>query len=447
MTAHLADSALYGHLWGTDEVRDLLTDEARLRAWLDILASLAEAQAQVGAVPLAAATAIREGVSGWVPDPVEVGRLTRETGHSTLGLIRVLECRLPEDCREWVYYGATVQDLTDTWSAQLMRQVTDIVVRDLRRAHAAAVALAERHRHTLMCGRTHGQPGLPITFGFKCAVWAGELARHVERLEQARPRREMVQLGGALGSMEFWGDLAEPMIRAFADRLDLAVPEVPWLTARDGIAEFVSQLAMVAATVGKVGEEVLQLQRAEIAELREPAHVGAVGSITMPHKRNPEWAEQVATLARLVRVQAQLAVEGMICAHERDARSWKAEWVVLPETCLYTAVSVQAGVKILEGMEVDETRMRENLDRQQGYVLSEPVMRRLADRVGKHSAHRVMYEVAARGRAAGVGLREALRADERLSCIDDSELDVLLDPRNALGSIDRFIDSVVGRPL
>ena len=439
------DSALYGHLWATPELHRMFTDEGRLRAWLDILATLAEAQAEVGLVPPDAAQAIRATVTRWQPDPVEVGELTRSTGHSTLGLIRVLERELPEHAREWVYYGATVQDLTDTWSALVMREVGDVVERDLLRARAAAVDLAARHRDTLMCGRTHGQPGLPITFGFKAAVWAAELDRHLERLRQGRPRREVVQLGGGLGSMEFWGEAAQPLLTAFAARLRLAVPEIPWLTARDGFAEFVSLLAMVTATVGKIGDEVFQLQRAEIGEVREPFSTGTVGSITMPHKRNPELAEHVVTLARLVRGQADLAVEGMIHGHERDGRAWKTEWVVLPEACSYSGVSVAAAVRILEGLEIDEARMRVNLDRQGGYVMSEPVMRALADRVGKHTAHRIVFEAALTGRQRGLDLRTALRADPRLNDVGDAELDGLLEPANALGSIPRFVDAVVGR--
>lgn len=445
MSAHLTDSALYGHLWGTDETRALLSDEGRLRSWLDLLATLAEAQAEVGLVPSEAAASIRAAVTDWIPDPAVVGELTRATGHSTLGLIRVLEQRLPEESREWVYYGATVQDLSDTWAALVMRSMTDIAVRDLTAARTAALALVREHRDTIMSGRTHGQPGLPITFGFKAAVWADEIDRHLHRLQASRSSREVVQLGGGLGTMEFWGEAAQPMIESFAARLALGVPPLPWITARDRVAEFITQLAMVAATIAKIGDEVYELQRAEIGELREPLAPGTVGSITMPHKRNPEWAEHVSTLARLMRVNADLAIEGMIHGHERDGRAWKTEWIVLPESCHYTAVSTMAVCRILNGLEVDTVRMRSNLDAQRGYVLSEPVMRALSDRVGKHTAHRIVYEASLAGVERGVDLRTALRDDGRLSEISDAELDLLLDPSRALGSIPRYIDSLLRR--
>ncbi|MFC7504127.1 class-II fumarase/aspartase family protein [Nocardioides sp. CPCC 206347] len=448
MSAHLTDSEVYGHLWASPEVRALFTDEGRTSAWLDILATLAEAQADTGLVPQAAAEAIRRTVTTWRPDMAELGVRTRETGHSTMGLIQMLQEVLPKEAGEWVYYGATVQDLTDTWFALVMRTMTTLLQRDLDRARGAAAALANRHRNTVMCGRTHGQPGLPITFGFKAAVWAAELDRHLDRLEEGRSRRELVQIGGGLGTMEFWGGEAESMSVAFANRLGLAIPTVPWLTARDGVAEFLSLLALVTGTIAKIGDEVYELQRDEIGELREPLTDGTVGSITMPHKRNPELSELVNTLARLVRAAASLALEGMVHGHERDGRAWKTEWLIIPEACMYAGASVAAAIRLLEGLEVDADRMRANLDRLGGYPMSGPVMRALSDNIGKHTAQRLVQQAAREGRERGVDLRTALEsalASAPGLALDSAELDRLLDPDQALGSIPRFVDAVVGQ--
>jgi adenylosuccinate lyase len=444
MGAHLADSMLYGHLWGTPELHGLLDDEARVQRWLDILAALAAAQAEVGLVPAEAAELIAEHADVSLLDLEQVAAETRACGHSTLGLIRCLHRVLPEPAREWVYYGATVQDITDTWTALVLRDVASLVDRDLARAEAAATDLAQRHRDTLMPGRTHGQPGLPITFGFKAAIWAAELRRHRTRLAEGRPRWEIVQLGGALGTMEFWGTAALPLLDAFARRVGLAAPELPWITARDGIAEFVNLLALITATLGKIGQEVYELQRPEIGELREPFTEGQVGSITMPHKRNPELSEHLVTLARLVRANATVAVEAMIAEHERDGRAWKTEWIVLPEACLYAGVSMAMACRLLEGLEVDPERMRENLDASGGYVLSEPVMRALAERVGKHTAHELVYEAALAGRQRGVDLRTALLAESRITAhLKTEDIDRCLDPRAALGAAPSFVDRVV----
>ena len=446
MTAHPADSAIFGHLWSTPHTHALFDDDARIQSWLGILAALAQAQADVGLVPRDAADTIARHADVGGIDLRVVAEQTRATGHSTLGLIRALRAILPEHAQEWVYFGATVQDVSDTWTSLVARSVGDIFVRDIGRIRDAAADLALRYRDTPMCGRTHGQPGLPITFGFKAAVWVAELDRHLERLAQGRGRWEVVQLGGALGSMEFWGDNALNLLAAFAARTGLAAPEICWLTARDRVAEFIGLLASAAATIAKIGNEVYQLQRPEIGEVREAFRAGTVGSITMPHKRNPESSEQLVSLSRIVRAQADLALEGMVAEHERDGRAWKTEWVLIPEACMAFAAAAGMGASMLAGLEVDEARMAANLAGHGGYLQSEPVMRALADRVGKHSAHEVVYEASMRGIEAGQTFRVALRADHRLDGVPDTELTELLQVRHALGSCGAFVDRVLAGP-
>jgi adenylosuccinate lyase len=438
--AHPADSAIFGHLWTTPEASALFTDEGRTQAWLQILAALAQAQADAGLIPAEAAKTIRTHADVDLIDLDLVAEQTRATGHSTMGLITALRAVLPEEAREWVYYGATVQDLSDTWFALVFRAVGDIAERDVTRMRDRALELAGEYRDTPMCGRTHGQPGLPITFGFKAAVWATELDRHLERLRQGRRRWEIVQLGGALGTMEFWGGRALELLEHFARQLGLGVPVVPWLTARDGVAEFIWLLAAISATAGKIGNEVYQLQRPEIGELRESFTPGTVGSITMPHKRNPEISEHLVTLARVIRAQAGVVLDGMVCEHERDGRAWKAEWLVVPETSMTFAACVGSGARMLDGIRADPDRMLANIDSHRGYLLSEPVMRALADRLGKHSAHDSVYAAAMYGLDQGQDFRTALRGDPRLDAIPDAELDELLEVRASLGSCAAFVD-------
>ncbi len=443
MSAHPADSRLFGHLWATAEARALFDDEGRVRSWLHILATLAQAQADVGLVPRTAAELIRDHALVERIDLDLVAAEARASGHSTQGLIRALRESLPEDAREWVYYGATVQDLTDTWTALMFRELGDIMARDVTTMRNLAAGLSRQYRDTPMCGRTHGQPGLPITFGFKAAVWAAELDRHLQRLEQGRPRWEVAQLGGALGTMSFWGEQAVELLQGFADHLGLTAPEICWLTARDRVAEFVCLLAATSATVAKVGNEIFQLQRPEIGEVREGFRPGTVGSITMPHKRNPENSEQLVTLSRVVRAQAALALEGLVSEHERDGRAWKTEWLLVPEAGLAFAASCALGVDMLQGLEVDTERMRLNLDSHRGYLMSEAVLRALSARLGKHTAHDAVYEAAMSGIEANQDFRTALRADRRLDTIPDEELDALLEVDGALGSAGRFVDRVL----
>ena len=441
---HMIDSVVYEHLWSTPDARLRFGERGRMQAWLEIIAALAEAQADVGLVPRAAAEEIAAtaDIDGF--DLAEIAAGTREAGHSTLGIIRAWQRRLSSEASEWIYWGATVQDVTDTWTGIVMRDVLDDTDASLARLERALVALATEHRETVVLGRTHGQPGLPITFGFKAAVWLAEVRRHRARVAQARPRVAVGQLAGAVGTCSFWGSEGLELQQRMCSRLGLSAPDITWLTARDRVAEFLTLLAMVTGTLAKIGREVYELQRPEIGELAEATRPGLVGSITMPHKRNPELSEHLGTLWRVVRAAAGLALEGLVHEHERDGAAWKAEWAYLPEACVMTAAALHFGVELVEGLEVDGERMAANVAAQGGYVQSEPAMRALTDRLGKHRAHELVYDAAMRGRAEGRTLREALGADPVIAAeLSAEELDDLLDPvtaaRPAIALVDRVL--------
>ena len=439
MGARIADSALYGHLWGTDELRGVFSEEARIRDWIGILVHLAGAQAEVGIVPATAAAAIERWAAVGRLDLDLVVRATRETGHSTLGLIRGLQAALPPEAAEWVYYGATVQDLTDTWTATVMRRVGAVAWRDLRMIESLLLGLAIGHRDTPMAGRTHGQPGAPVTFGWKAAGYADEVRRHLDRLREGAPRWLVGQLGGAVGTLAFYGDRGMDVRRRFCARLGLGDPGISWLTARDRVAEFVSVLSLAASTLGRLGNEVLQLQRPEIDELAEPATPGSVGSITMPHKRNPELSEHLVTLSRLVRANAGVVLEGLVAEHERDGRGWKAEWLAFPEVCLLAGVSLYLGRRVLSGLEVNAVAMRRNAEA--GMLGSEHLLAALAPVLGKHRAQALLQDALAEGRRLGLTLAEAVARSAELrphaSLLQPAQLDT--------GAAGAMVDEVVER--
>ncbi len=395
MGTRLSDSRQYGHLWGTPELEGILGERARLASWVAILAALARAQARVGIIPSDAAETICARMDASSLDLDLIAEQTRSTSHSTLGLIHALQRQLPEPAREYVYYGTTVQDLTDTWFALVIRDVGSIVWRDLRALEEAFLQLAQRHRDTVMLGRTHGQPGAPITFGFKAAGWADEVRRHVQRLREARRRLLVGQLGGAVGTLGFFGADALRLRHEFCIELGLGEPDISWLTARDRIAEFGTVLAMVCSTLARFGDEVYELCRPEIGELHEPMDPDAVGSITMPHKHNPEASEHLDTLARLARASAAVLVEGMAGAHERDGRAWKAEWIALPEVCELTAVSLRTALRLAKGLRVDVEAMAAGVERMRAQITSERLLAGLAAREGKHRAQRMLQDLSA----------------------------------------------------
>lgn len=440
MGTRLSDSEQYAHLWGTPELADIFEERARLQRWLDIITALATSQARLGIIPREAAEQIAAHAHAQELDLDFLAAETRRTSHSMLGVISALQQVLPETARGHVYVGATVQDVTDTWFALVMRDVGSVAWRDLREIEDRLLALAVSHRDTLMAGRTHGQPGSPITFGFKVASWADEVRRHLQRLSEGRSRWLVGQLGGAVGTLGFFAPRGAELRAEFCAELGLADPGISWLTSRDRIAEFGALLAMICGTLARIGNEVYELQRPEIGELREPTSGDTVGSITMPHKRNPEGSEHLDTLARLVRANAAVLAEGMDGGHERDGRAWKAEWVALPEVCLLSGVALGMALRLLSGLVVDAGAMRTNLDRLGDQAASEQMLARLTRRLGRYAAQRLMHDVLAPGSRDVHEVFDVLVADGVVT-EQDRELWTTWEP----GDAGRTVDEVVAR--
>lgn len=408
MSSRITDSPLYRHLWGTGEAREVLGDEGRLRGWLEVIVALARAQAAAGVIPVGAADLIAEHARADRLDLGYAAEQTRQTSHSMLGLIRALQAVLPEQARDYIYTGATVQDITDTWTSLAIRRIGGIVWRDLRQIEEQLLDLAVTHRSTVMAGRTHGQPGSPVTFGWKAASWADEVRRHLDRLRAGAPRWLVGQLGGGVGSLVFYGEQGLAVRARFCAELGLADPGISWLSARDRGAEVAQVLTLICGTLARIGGEVYELQRPEIGELAETSPAGTVGSITMPHKRNPESSEHLDTLARLARANAAVMVEATVQLHERDGRGWKAEWVALPEVCLLATAALQIAIGLLARLAVDAEAMRHNLARHGGYPVSERALALLASRLGPRRAQERMQQALGEGTAAGLTAEQAL---------------------------------------
>ena len=447
MPVHLIDSLIYQNSWGTPELRALFDDVPRTRSWLEILAVLAETQAEFGLIPPDAARSVATTCRTVELDNAffeEVRAGFEATNHSTLGLISAIQRRCPGNSGEWVYYGATVQDITDTWTALVLRQVRETVSRELTEIEANLSRLAAEHCDTVMAGRTHGQIGLPITFGFKVAVWAMEVRRHRQRLAEFAPRLDVGQLAGGVGSLSSLGPRALELQKSFLARLGLNAPAISWTTARDTLAEWFNLLALIASTGDKIGHEIYNLQRPEIGEVSEGFVTGTVGSITMPHKRNPEISEHLGTLARLIRHNTALIVESLVHDHERDGRSWKAEWVVLAETCLAVGKLLVLLRTLVGNLVIYTDRMRANLEATGGFVLSEAVMLALAARIGKQSAHTLIYEASMAAHAAGHGLKEAILDNSQICAhLSRDEIEALFDYRQHTGQCGAMVDQVL----
>jgi adenylosuccinate lyase len=445
----LLDSTVYGGLWAGSALAPLFEEAERTRDWLEILAVLAEVQGEFGLIPTGAARGIAATCRGIAVDASFLEELRRgreASGHSTAGLLRAVASRCPAEAGEWVHFGATVQDLSDTSLMRTLAAARRFFSSELAVTEEALSALAARHRDTPMLGRTHGQQGLPITFGFKAAGWVAEVRRHRARLDELRPRLEVGQLAGGVGSLSALGPRGLEVQAAFCARLGLQAPAFSWTASRDVLAEWGHLLTLICGTGDRIGHEVYNLQRGELGELSEAAAPGVVGSLTMPQKRNPELGEHLGTLARVVRHLAACLNEGLVHDHERDGRSWKAEWFVVPELTLLAGRAAELLSALARGLEVHPERMRRNLEETGGLVLSEALMLAVAARSGRETAHRLVFEVARVARDRGWTLEQAALANRELCAqLSPDELRQVLDYRRHTGLCAALVDRLLGQ--
>jgi adenylosuccinate lyase len=431
--SHIVDSSFYGHRYSTPATREIFCDRCRFQRWLDVEAALALAQAELDIIPAWAATHIAEAAHVDRLDLEAVRGEIRRTGHSLVGLLRVFQSVCGEGSGEYLHYGATTQDIQDTGQSLEMRDVLDELDADLRRMAVRLADLAETHAETVALGRTHAQPALPMSFGLKVAGWLDEVLRHAERIAEMRPRVQVVQLFGGVGTMAGFGTHAVPLLRGFAHRLGLHAPLIGWHVARDRVAEYCTTLAMVAGTMGRIADEVRILSRPEFGEVEEGWQLGKVGSSTMPHKRNPEACEQAVVMARLTAGLMSTALCAMSGDNERDSRALRTEWACVPDVSHYTLASVAIVRGIVDDLVVHAERMGANAERVAEQLATEGLMLALGRHIGKQTAHEEVYELSQAARRDAVSLRELVREHKAGQLLSDDELTRIFDPGNYLG--------------
>jgi 3-carboxy-cis,cis-muconate cycloisomerase len=443
----MSASALLLPLLGSRAVAELFSDAARLQGMLDFEAALAAAEAEVGVIPAAAAAAIgahcRAGLidlDGFADDAAQAGNLL-------IPLVKRLTAavaRADRDAARFVHWGATSQDAIDTGLVLQLRGACDTIERDLGRLADGLAALAEAHRRTPEVGRTWLQHALPITFGLKAAGWLDAVERQRARLGGLAPRVFVLQFGGAAGTLASLGDRGLAVAEALARRLDLALPALPWHTARDRFAELGALFGLIVGTVGKIARDVSLLMQTDVGEAFEPAGAGRGGSSTMPHKRNPVAA--AAVLAAATRAPGLVAtlMSAQVQEHERGLGGWHAEWVALPELAVLTAGALAQTAETITGLDVDAARMRANLDATHGLIMAEAVMMALGAKLGRLEAHHLVEAACRRAVAEGRHLRAVLGDDPTVAAqLDTAALDRLFDPLNYLGAADALISRVL----
>ena len=437
------DSAIFRDAFGTPAMRAVFCDEAAVHRYVEVEVALAAAEARIGVIPQEAATAIRQGAR---PETIDLDRLKAETdvvGYPIVGVVHQLAKQVGEAGR-YVHWGATTQDIMDTATVLQIREALALIDGDLTAIEAALAALAAKHRSTVMAGRTHLQHALPVTFGYKAAIWLNMVRRHRQRLAELRPRVLVGQFAGAAGTLASLGDKGLAVQDALMDELSLGRPEAPWHVARDGLAEAVTFLGLVTGSLGKIATDVVLLMQTEVAEAFEPFVQGRGSSSTMPQKRNPISCELILAAAKVVRSQVGLMLDAMLADHERATGPWQLEWVALPQAFLAASSALHQSRFMLEGLIVDAGRMRRNLDLTGGLIVAEAVMMALAQHVGRGAAHDLVYGACRAALDKGtILLAELGRLPEVTRHLDGNRLAELTDPVNYLGSAPAMIDRVL----
>lgn len=415
-------------------IRSLFALEHRWQRWLDVEGALAAAQADVGMVPHASAEAI--GAAAQLED-LDVDRIHRgiaETSHPLMALIVMLAEAAGDPHGGWVHWGVTTQNVTQTGDVLVLREAHEVLLDLLAGVLDAAADLAENGADVVLAGRTHGQHAVPITFGFKVAVWIDELSRHVTRLLRAADHGFRAMTGGAAGTFAGLGPEGPAVQAGVARRLGLEAMTVPARSIADPFAEYVCALGMLASTSGRIAREVALLMTTEVGEVREPQPPATVGSSTMPHKRNPQLSQDVIAIAAQVRALVPLALEGMLQDHEGDGVGTAIMDDALARACILSGDALTRLVVILGGLELDTSRMARNLESTHGLIGSEAVMLALGRIIGRQHAHDVVSEAAVAVRRDGSRLADALAADPRVtSHLDAAAITALLDPSQHTG--------------
>jgi adenylosuccinate lyase/3-carboxy-cis,cis-muconate cycloisomerase len=442
----LLGSNLYKH-WFYQPCVQLWSDDQAVRSWIDVEIALAEAQAAVGLIPGEAARTISNKLAGVVIDHGRLAADIARTMHPFVPLLYQLEEALGEDAAAFLHWGATTQNIVDTGMALQLKRSHAMLASHLDSVLDALALLARENRDVPQAGRTHGQHALPITFGFKVAAWHGEMRRHRDRLALASGEAFVASMGGAVGAFAAMEGKGREIQALVARRLGLEPNDLPLRSVYDRQTAYLSAVVLMGSTVEKIAGDIFTLQRTEISEIHEGFRRGKVGSSTMAQKRNPGLIMNLIGLSRLLRSRAPLLVEAMVRHDEGDGVANNIIEVTMPEV-MCCAVSLAHGLAMLaQGLAVDKDAMAHNLGRTNGLIVSEAVMMALARHIGRHHAHKVLYDVA-QDAAEGVGsFSELLLAHPLVKPLGDQlDIDSLVDPVNYLGEAGACVDDELSRP-
>jgi 3-carboxy-cis,cis-muconate cycloisomerase len=437
------DSILFRDAFGTPAMREVFSDIALISRYAEVEVALAKAEARCGVIPAKAAVEIAKRTDVSAFDFELLRQETDIVGYPILPLVHQMAKQCGEAGR-YVHWGATTQDIMDTAVVLQIRAGLDIIEADIAALRGILANLSKRNRDTPMAGRTHLQQALPVTFGYKTAIYLAMFDRHAERLAQLKPRVLIGQFAGAAGTLASLGDKGLLVQQALCEELGLGVPVSTWHVARDGFLEAINFPALVTGSLGKIALDIMIMASTEFGELSEPFVKGRGASSTMPQKHNPISSELMLAAAKGVRQHAGLMMDAMVQDLERATGPWHAEWMAIPESFVLTAGALHQAKFALGGLIVDEKKMAENLDISRGLIVAEAVMMGLAPQMGRQEAHDVVYDACRLANDKNMTLADALSADPRVAAqIDRPTIERLTSPKNYLGLAPEMVDRVL----
>jgi adenylosuccinate lyase len=431
--------------YGTAEMRRIFEEENRLEKMLKVEAALAWAHGEVGNIPKEDAAKIGEKASTKYVKLKRVKEIETEIRHDVMALVKALSGACGSS-GAYVHLGATSSDILDTATALQLKEAVEVIEKRLSTLESVLLTRAEKHKESIMMGRTHGQHALPTTLGFKFAVWTREVARSIQRLRDCRDRLLVGKMSGAVGTQAGLGTKALNIQHLVMEKLGIEAADISTqIIQRDRYAEFTCILAITASTLDNIASEIRELQRPEISEVFESFGRKQVGSSTMPHKRNPMICERICGLAKILRSLVSAALENVPTWHERDLTQSSCERFVIPEECILIDYMLVLTARVLRGLEVDEERMIHNMELTQGRMMSEAVMLALAKKgMGRQKAHELVRELAIKSHKEQRPFKRVLEENSSIQkLLNKREIQEVINPRNYLGTALEQIERVV----
>ena len=439
-----------GKRYGTPEMLAIFDEQQKINYQLQIEGAVAISQASLNIIPKGAGRAILSASKSGKITASRVKQIESVTDHDTAALVQALSERCPKQARPWVHYGLTSNDLVDTSNSLQMRDSLDIIEPKMSTLAQTLASMALKHAKLPAVGRTHGQHASIMSFGLKFANWAEEMAKHMQRVKQMRPRTLVCKTLGVVGTGSIMGANSILVQKLAAKKLGLEpICVATQVVPRERYAEFVFSLALVGTTLDKMAVEIRNLQRTEIGEVAEYFARGQMGSSAVPVKRNPTKSERVSSLARILRSQVQLSLENIPLWHERDLSNSANERFLIPMTIILCDEMLHTMIRVFKNLKVNSKRIQENLYVTKGQIFAEFVLEALIKKgMPRMDAYRDVQRVAFEAAESKSEYLDALKRDKKISSkLTSGDLDSIFDPQKHLGASSRIIGSVVKSTL